>query len=61
MTDRNDEHTSLSEPQQIPNDSDLGEQLPQPADAQEEDEREIRCPAGCLGVRAPVADAQRDR
>jgi hypothetical protein len=44
MTDRNDDPTPLSEPQQIPNDRDLGEEARQPADAEEDDEVEIREP-----------------
>ena len=44
MTDRNDDPTPLNEPQLIPNDSDLGEEARQPADAEEDDEGEIREP-----------------
>jgi hypothetical protein len=44
MTDRDDDPTPLTEPQQIPNDSDLGDQAPDLPDALQGDEEEIREP-----------------
>jgi hypothetical protein len=44
MTDRDDDPAPLNEPQQIPNDSDLGEEAPDLPDALEGDEDEIREP-----------------
>jgi hypothetical protein len=41
MTDRDDDPTPLTEPQQFPNDSDLGAELPDLPDELEDNDDEI--------------------
>jgi hypothetical protein len=44
MTDSDDDPTPLNEPQQIPNDSDLGDEAPEPSNGGDHEEGEIREP-----------------